>query len=62
MEVEVAPVLHNKVPVKLLAVKTEVPQLLVTVTVGAGGTTLGAAMPTAPKLEQPVTVLDWVTV
>ena len=62
MEVDVAPVLHNKVPVKLLAVSNDVPQFLVTVTVGVEGKTWGAAVPTAPKLEQPVTVLDWVTV
>jgi len=33
----VAPLLHSSVPVKLLAVKSELPQLLVTVTVGAVG-------------------------
>lgn len=57
-----APVLHNNVPVKLPAVNTELPQLLVTVTVGGVGTTLVAAVPLPEVLVHPLTVLVCVTV
>ncbi len=52
----VAPLLHNKLPLKLEAVKTELVQLSVTVTVGAGGIGFGAAMPLASGLVHPFTV------
>jgi hypothetical protein len=60
IEVEVAPLLHNKVPVKLLAVNNELPQLFVTVTVGADGIAFGAEAPLPLALVQPFA--DWVTV
>ena len=54
IEAVVAPVDHNKlVPV---ALKTELPQLLVTVTTGADGTANGAAIPDPAALVQPPTV------
>ena len=56
----VAPLLHNNEPVKLLAVKSELPQLFVTVTVGAGGITFGAEVPLPLALVQPFA--DCVTV
>lgn len=56
MEVVVAPVLHNNVPVKPLAVNVELPQLLVTVTMGAVGIVLGAAVPLPAALVHPFTV------
>ena len=40
IDVVVAPLLHNNEPVKLPAVKTELPQLFATVTVGADGIAL----------------------
>lgn len=40
-----APVLHNNVPVKLLAVKSVLPQPSVGITVGAAGTNLGVEVP-----------------
>jgi hypothetical protein len=52
----VPPLLHNKVPVKLLAVKSELPQLFVTVTVGAVGTVFGAEVPLPVGLVHPLTV------
>ena len=52
-----APVLHNKVPVKLLAVRVELPQLLATDTTGADGVAFGAAMPEPAALVQPFTVV-----
>lgn len=55
----VSPVLHNKEPVKPEADNTELPQLLVTVTVGASGVVLGAALPLPGALIQPSVV--WVT-
>ena len=54
IEAVVAPVDHNKlVPVVL---KTEFPQLLVTVTTGADGTANGAATPEPEELVHPPTV------
>ena len=44
MDVVVAPLLHNKVPVVPLAVNTELPQLLTTVTVGVAGVAFGAGL------------------
>lgn len=52
----VAPLLHNNVPLKLDAVKTELVQLSVTVTVGATGIAFGAAVPVPGALVQPLTV------
>jgi hypothetical protein len=50
----VAPVDHNNpVPV---ALKTELPQLFVTVTIGADGIANGAAMPDPVALVHPPTV------
>ena len=61
MEAVVAPLLHNKVPVKPEAVNTEFPQLLVTDTAGTGTTDVfGAAVALPGALVQPFTV--WVTV
>jgi hypothetical protein len=58
---EVAPLLHNKVPVNEPAVNVELPQLFTTDTVGAGTLELiGAATPLPAGLVQPFTV--WVTV
>jgi len=59
MEFVVAPVLHNKDPVKPDAVNTELPQLLVTPTFGAAGTAFGAAVLLPAALVHPFTV--WVT-
>ena len=56
----VAPLLHNKVPVKDVAVNVELPQLSTTDTVGADGIAFGAATPLREGLIQPFTV--WVTV
>ena len=57
---EVAPLLHNNEPVNDPAVNTELPQLLVTATVGAGTEELsGAAIPLPGALMQPLMV--WVT-
>ena len=56
MEVVEAPVLHNKEPEKLPAVRTEFPQLLVTDTVGAEGTAIGAAVPLPAGLTHPFMV------
>ena len=53
----VAPVLHNNVPVNALAVNTELLQLLVTATVGAGTVEFtGAATPLRGALVHPLTV------
>jgi len=49
----VAPLLHNNVPVKLVAVNTELPQLFATVTVGADGIVFGAEVPLAVPLVHP---------
>ena len=56
----VAPLLHNKEPVKDVAVNVELPQLSTTDTVGADGIALGAATPLLEGLVHPFTV--WVTV
>lgn len=57
-----APVLHNSVPVKLPAVSKDVPQLLVTDTVGAAGMVTGEAVPLPTVLVHPVIVLVCITV
>jgi hypothetical protein len=49
-------VLQSNVPVKPLAVNTEFPQLSTTLTVGADGIALGAAVPLPDGLVQPFTV------
>jgi len=51
----VAPVLHNKDPAAVVD-KVDDPQLLVTVTTGAAGTVLGAAVPLPGVLVHPFTV------
>ena len=56
IDVVVAPLLHNNDPVKLLAVNTELPQLLTTVTAGAVGTARGADVPLPVTLVHPFTV------
>ena len=56
----VAPVLHNKEPVKPEAVNTELPQLLTTATAGTDGIAFGADTPLPAALVHPFTV--WVTV
>ena len=56
IDVVVALLLHNNDPVKLLAVNTELPQLLETVTVGADGTTFGADVPLPAALIHPFIV------
>src|SRR5258706_4682351 len=56
MDVVVAPLLHNKDPVKLLAVNTELPQLFTTPTVGADGGATGADVPLPVTLVHPDTV------
>ena len=52
----VAPLLHNKEPVKDVAVNVELPQLFSTVTTGAAGIACGAATPLPEGLVQPFTV------
>jgi hypothetical protein len=72
-EVTAPPGLHNNVPVAVVD-KTELPQLLVTLTVGVEGTAFGAAVPVPDALLHPtplvavteyvpelVTVMDEVT-
>ena len=56
IDVVVAPLLHNNVPVNEPAVNTELPQLLVTVTTGADGVGMGAAIPLPAGLVHPFTV------
>ena len=57
MDDVVAALLHNNVPVVPVAVSTELPQLFVTVTVGAGTAELtGAAIPLPAALVQPLMV------
>ena len=56
MDEVVAPLLHNKEPVKDVAVNIELPQLFTTVTTGADGITFGAAIPVPEGLVQPFTV------
>lgn len=61
IEEEVAPLLHNKEPVKSEAVNMELPQLSVTVTVGlATFEFIGEAVPLPATLVHPSIV--WVTV
>src|SRR4030095_3755119 len=60
MELVVCPVFHNKDPVKLVAVNTELPQLLLTDTPGAGGIAIGEAVSLANELVQPFTVCETV--
>src|SRR5678816_3501486 len=52
----VAPLLHNKEPVKDAAVNVALPQLFTTDTVGADGIALGAAAPLPEGLVQPFNV------
>ena len=56
MDVVVAPLLHNKAPVVPVAVNTELPQLLTTVTTGTATVPVGAAVPLPETLVQPFTV------
>ena len=56
----VPPLFHNNVPVKPLAVNTELPQLLITDTPGATGIAFGAAKVLAEGLVQPSMVCDTV--
>jgi len=58
MEFVVCPVLHNKDPVKPVAVNTELPQLLLTDIPGAVGIAIGAAVSLANELVQPFTVCE----
>jgi hypothetical protein len=55
MDAEVAALLHNSDPEKSEAVKTELSQLLATITVGAAGIIFGAATALAGELLQPFT-------
>ena len=52
----VAPLLHNKEPVKDVAVNVELPQLSTTDTMGADGISCGAATPLPEGLVQPFSV------
>lgn len=52
--------LHNKDPVKPVAVNNELPQLLLTDTPGAVGIAMGAAVSLANELVQPLTVCETV--
>ena len=56
MELVVSPVLHDNDPVTPVAVKTELPQLLLTDMPGAAGVGLGADVTLAAGLEQPFMV------
>jgi hypothetical protein len=58
----VAPLLHNREPVKPDAVNIELPQLSATLTVGAGGVVFGAAVPLPVAPVHPFTVCDTVYV
>ena len=60
MELVVSPVLHDNDPVTPVAVRTELPQKLLTDMPGAAGVSLGADVALAAGLEQPF--IDWVTV
>jgi hypothetical protein len=53
MEVVVAPVLHNNVPLAVVD-KVELPQASISLTVGADGTLSGAAVPDPDALVQPL--------
>ena len=61
MEVVVAPVFQSNVPVKLLAVSSEEPQLLETPTVGADGIVWGDAVLLPVGLTHPFEILVCVT-
>ena len=50
----VAPLLHNKAPLKDPAVSTELPQLFTTVTVGVGGIGLAIQVDVLTELKLPV--------
>jgi len=52
----VAPLLHNKEPVKDVAVNIELPQVFTTVTTGADGIAFGAVTPLPEGLVHPFTV------
>jgi len=52
----IVPLLHNKEPVKDVAVNIELPQLSTTDTVGAAGIACGAATPLPEGLVQPFTI------
>ena len=54
--------LHNKDPVKPVAVNTELPQLSITVTPGVTGVPFGAAVALDSELVHPFTVCDTVYV
>ena len=56
MDEVVAPVLHNRVPVAVVA-RVDVPQLFTTVTAGVAGVDLGAAVPLPAALIHPFTVV-----
>lgn len=56
MDVLVAPVLHNRGKVKLLAVNTLLPQLFTGVTTGVAGKSVGDAVELAEALVQPLSV------
>ena len=56
MDGVVSPVLQSNEPAKPEAVNTELPQLLVTDTVGAMGAVFGTAVPLPALLVQPFTV------
>ena len=56
MDEVVAPLLHNKEPVKDVAVNIELPQLSTTDTMGADGIACGAATPLPEGLVQPFNV------
>lgn len=62
MELVVCPVLHNNVPVKPVAVNTELPQLSTTVTPGVTGIAFGAAVALANELVHPPADCDKVYV
>lgn len=51
MDEVVAPLFHNKVPVKAAAVNVELPQLLTTVTSGARGIIFGVALPSLVSIR-----------
>ena len=62
MEFVDCPVLHNRVPVKPVAVNNELPQLSITVTPGVTGMSIGAAVALANELVHPSTTCDKVNV
>ena len=56
IELDVSPVLHNSGPATLVAVNSELSQLLLTDIPGDGGIDFGAAVPIAAGLVQPFTI------